>query len=84
MTWMELLARLRELANAHVDAGGRGAQARLATALGTYPANISNFLRGEAGLSVETAEKLADLLGYTVDLVPKRSPAPPAGKRKPR
>jgi len=51
---------------------------RIAEGSGIAQAVLSRFASGQRGLTVETAERLADYLGYRITLQPKKD----HGKRR--
>jgi transcriptional regulator with XRE-family HTH domain len=64
------MALLDDLRNAISKSGRTGYD--LSRASGVTAGQLSRFMRGERGLSVETVESLADALGLEITLAPKR------------
>jgi transcriptional regulator with XRE-family HTH domain len=51
---------------------GRHSQAALARGTGLSEGQISRFLKGERGLSLESIDKLLDVLGLEIVIRPRR------------
>lgn len=66
-----LVAKLLEVIRRAIEASGK-TRYRIAQDTGILQSHLSRLMRGDAGLSVDSVERLADYLGLEITIRPKR------------